>query len=227
MNETAPYLLHIETTGLTCGVAVSRERGIIAEFAVNQKNVHSRKLAPFVEQALEEAEISPDVLSAIVVSAGPGSFTGLRIGFSLAKGMAQALNIPVIPVSTLQVWAYSLGPRPEAIVPIIDARREELFVARFHHDANGFQEVEKPTLLPLAEFPNWLGDAPAIITGADAVRLKSQLHPLLPDSATIWSAPQPQMWALAELGYSAYLKGNWPSLTDAEPLYMRAFKGVL
>ncbi len=226
-SDTKPLLLNLETSGLTCGVALSHGDQILVEIAMHAKNIHSQKLAPFVDQLFKTSQTSPDSLQGILISAGPGSFTGLRIGFSLAKGIAHARNIPVIPVSTLAIWAFQLGPRPENIIPIIDARRDEIFVARFQHGADGFHMLQAPTRLPLPQLATWMGDDPAIITGSDALRLADKLQPIVPVNSTIYSSPAPQLWALAALGYQQFQTGKWPEYTEVEPQYMRAFKGVL
>ncbi len=227
MKHPGPILLNIETSGLTCGVSISRGDQLLATLLMNEKNIHSRKLGVFVHHLLRETEIKPADISAIAVSAGPGSFTGLRIGFSFAKGMAQALNIPILPVPTLSIWAYQLGMRSEAILPIIDARREEIFIARYYYNTDGFQEVESPTLISLNALSTWIEKEPCILTGVDAQRLERKLQSVIGHVPLVWSAPHPQLWALATLGYRAYQAGNWNSLTEVEPLYMRAFKGVL
>lgn len=109
-SPKTPILLGIETSGDTCAVGISRDGRLLLEIAANIRNIHSRELAPFVALALEKAALSTRDISALVLSAGPGSFTGLRIGYSFAKGLAHALAAPVIEVPTLDVWAYHSAP---------------------------------------------------------------------------------------------------------------------
>lgn len=94
-------LLHIETATSNCSVSVSDNEQILATVELNEGFTHAEHLHPFIEQALQKANLKPVQLNAVAVSAGPGSYTGLRIGLSAAKGLCYALNIPLISVNTL------------------------------------------------------------------------------------------------------------------------------
>ncbi len=224
--SNSPVLLHIESSSITCGVAVSIGAQVVAEFAMHKKNVHSQKLAPLVERVLAEADISIQQVEGIALSAGPGSFTGLRIGFSLAKGIAHAQGIPIMPISTLKIWAYQAGPRSGIIVPIIDARRGEIFVAQYRWQAGQLEEVVSPTLLPIEQLPRWLPEGPILLTGSDAGNIIESAELALPPGVVYQSAPYLQLWALARLGIQAFEQNTWVDVATVEPIYMRAFKGV-
>ena len=134
-------ILAIETATSVCGVALIENKRIVGSRSTVEKNVHSEKLLPMVDELLAATGATLGGLKAIAVSIGPGSFTGLRIGLSTAKGMAMALNLPIIPVSTLDALAQHItdaGTLSSAstICPLIDARRDEAFYA-FYRVAEG------------------------------------------------------------------------------------------
>ncbi len=126
-------ILCIETATTNCSVALGRDGGILAikeDYSDNYS--HAERLHIFIEEILKENQLSPEDLDAIAVSKGPGSYTGLRIGVSAAKGLCFALNIPLISVSTLASLAHQVGEEEgDFIVPLLDARRMEVYTAGF------------------------------------------------------------------------------------------------
>lgn len=129
------YLLLIETATAVCSVALADEQKVISELHTDQPNAHSSQLSPYIGQLLERCGVSPSQLNAVCVSSGPGSYTGLRIGVSTAKGICYALGIPLLAVPTLQSMAtqyYTANPDYQGMVcPMIDARRMECYTAIF------------------------------------------------------------------------------------------------
>lgn len=140
-------ILNIETSGKICSVAISKDGAIEYQLEDHEGMRHAEVLAPFVEKCMEELKRKEDKLDAVAVSIGPGSYTGLRIGLSLAKGVAFSRNIPLIGVSTLQILAVKAMFRSfdftgeELLVPMIDARRMEVFTGVYDFALN---EVETP-----------------------------------------------------------------------------------
>ncbi len=126
------YILNIETATKNCSVALAKEGEIILCKEIAEEGYsHAERLHVFIEEIIKEAGISLSDLSAIAVSQGPGSYTGLRIGVSAAKGLCFALEIPLIAVDTLQVLASQVNVADGLIVPMIDARRMEVYSAIF------------------------------------------------------------------------------------------------
>ncbi len=140
-------ILNIETSGKICSVAISKDGAIEYQLEDHDGMRHAEVLAPFVEKCMQELERKGDSLDAVAVSIGPGSYTGLRIGLSLAKGLAFSRGIPLIGVSTLQILAVKAMFRnfdftgEELLVPMIDARRMEVFTGVYDFALN---EVETP-----------------------------------------------------------------------------------
>lgn len=144
-NMINPILLHIETATDVCSVALTQGTEVLGVKESADGNSHSKNLLPFIDSVLKETNHVQQDIQGVVVSIGPGSYTGLRIGVSTAKGMAYSLGIPVITVSTLESIAQGAKQQAGAcecdIVPMIDARRMEVFAARYDNDMNLMDEV--------------------------------------------------------------------------------------
>lgn len=138
-------IINIETSGKICSVALTRD-GVL-EFDIDNRDgmKHAELLAPFVERAMEEVKRKEWSLDAVAVSIGPGSYTGLRIGLSLAKGLAFSLGVPLIGVSTLKILAVKAMFRnfsftgEEVLAPMIDARRMEVFTCAYDFALNALE----------------------------------------------------------------------------------------
>lgn len=122
-------ILAIESSGNVASVAIVNESQIVAEYTLNHKKTHSVTLMPMIKEMTEALELDIHTLDGIAISAGPGSYTGLRIGSATAKGLAHALEIPIFSVPTLEVLASQLNPQEGYICSMIDARREEVYGA--------------------------------------------------------------------------------------------------
>ncbi len=127
-----PYILNIETATKNCSVALAKGgKTILCKEIAEEGYSHAERLHVFIEEIIKEAGITFQDLSAIAVSQGPGSYTGLRIGVSAAKGLCFALSIPLISVDTLQVLASQANVSDGLIIPMLDARRMEVYSAIF------------------------------------------------------------------------------------------------
>ncbi|WP_348822621.1 tRNA (adenosine(37)-N6)-threonylcarbamoyltransferase complex dimerization subunit type 1 TsaB [Flavobacterium aestuarii] len=136
------YILNIETATKNCSVALAKEGKVILCREIAEEGYsHAERLHVFIEGIISEAQIQFKDLSAIAVSQGPGSYTGLRIGVSAAKGLCYALGIPMIAVDTLQVLAAKAKIADGLIIPMIDARRMEVYSAVFSADLDKKREV--------------------------------------------------------------------------------------
>lgn len=122
-------ILGIDTTGQTAGAALLDGDKLLAEFSLNYKLTHSQTILPMIAEMLERTETAREGIDYIACSAGPGSFTGLRIGAATAKGIALALGRPVIQVPTLDALAYNVFETNRIVCPIMDARRQQVYAA--------------------------------------------------------------------------------------------------
>ena len=119
-------ILGIDTSTNVLSVAVTHGEKVLAELCIDNKKTHSKSLMPAVRAVLESLELEPSEIDRISYAAGPGSFTGLRIGSAMAKGLACALGKPIIPVKTLSALAWNMYGFSGIICPIMDARREQV-----------------------------------------------------------------------------------------------------
>lgn len=129
-------ILGIESAALVASVAILDEDITIAEYTTNFKKTHSETLLPMLDEIIKMTGIDCSELSAIAVSGGPGSFTGLRIGAACAKGLALALDLPLIHVPTLDAMALNIYSSDAIIVPIMDARRNQVYTGIYKNDCN-------------------------------------------------------------------------------------------
>ena len=130
-------ILGIDSSGLVASAAIADEKNIIAEFTVNNKQTHSQTLLPMIEKVVDMSGIELEQIDAIAIAAGPGSFTGLRIGSATAKGIGLALKKPIVSVPTLEGIAYRVSVFDGLICPIMDARRGQVYTGIYKADSDG------------------------------------------------------------------------------------------
>ena len=127
-------ILGIESASMVASVAVATEAGLLAEYTVDFKKTHSQTLLPMIDEITRMVGLDLETIDAIAVSAGPGSFTGLRIGSATAKGIGLALQKPLISVPTMDAMAYGLYGTSALICPIMDARRQQVYTGLYHFE---------------------------------------------------------------------------------------------
>jgi len=131
-------ILALDSSGLVASVAVVTEEKVLGEFTVNNKKTHSQTLLPMVDEVIKIVDMELEELDAIAVAGGPGSFTGLRIGASTAKGLALVLDIPIINVPTVDALAYNFFGTDKLICPMMDARRNQVYTGLYQWKAGNF-----------------------------------------------------------------------------------------
>ena len=149
-------ILSIDTSSGVASAAVVEEEKLVCEVVLNNKLTHSQTLMPMIDYVLKESGTDISEIELIAVANGPGSFTGLRIGVSAAKGMADALNKPVAGVCTLAAMAYNIPFCEYAIVPIMDARRSQVYNAVYKWNKDELNEIASPRAISLEELLNEL-----------------------------------------------------------------------
>ena len=141
------YILNIETATKNCSVSLAKNgETILCKEIAEQGYSHAEKLHVFIEEIVKEANVNFSEIKAVAVSKGPGSYTGLRIGVSAAKGLCYALQIPLISIDTMQVLAKKVAIENGLIIPMIDARRMEVYSAIFDKNYNKIKDVEAEVL---------------------------------------------------------------------------------
>ena len=137
-------ILAIDSSGMTASAALASEERVIAEMSVNNRKTHSQTLLPMIKTVVDSAGIELAQIDAIAIAQGPGSFTGLRIGAALAKGLGLSLERPLIGVPTMDAMAYGAGMTDALICPMIDARHETVYTGLYQWKENRFS-VTVPT----------------------------------------------------------------------------------
>jgi tRNA threonylcarbamoyladenosine biosynthesis protein TsaB len=161
-------ILGIESAGITASCAISEDDKLLCEYLLNHKKTHSEKLMPLIIKALEDREIKLSDIDVIAISKGPGSYTGLRIGAAVAKGLAQAISLsrvnedmPIVAVPTMQALAANIFDNSRYIVPIIDAKAGRIY--------SGVYKWENSSLITIKEqFPADIEEIIEIIKNLDA-----------------------------------------------------------
>ena len=213
------YILNIETATKNCSVALAKEgKTIVSKEIAEEGYSHSERLHVFIEEIIKDAKITFQDLSAIAVSQGPGSYTGLRIGVSAAKGLCFALDIPLIALDTLQVLASQVQLSDGLIIPMLDARRMEVYSAIFSSDFDKIQGVEaqiitEDSFLDFQETLYFVGDCPekckAVLTKDNFIFLEEIKYP---------SAKE-----MSFLSFEKYKKNDTEDVAYFEPYYLKDF----
>ena len=213
-------ILNLETATTNCSVSIARDGKTIALLEENSANYsHAEKLHLFIEQCLLEANIETADLDAVAVSKGPGSYTGLRIGVSAAKGLCYALDIPLISIGTLSIMAHSISADKGYIIPLIDARRMEVYAAVFDHE---HKEV-KTTWAEIVDensFADYISDKPIYLIGNGAEKCKDVLtyEWINFDLAILPSAD-----TMSALSYKMFVEKQFEDTAYFEPFYLKDF----
>ncbi len=213
------YILNIETATKNCSVAIAKDgKTIICKEVSNLSYSHAEKLHAFIEEVLLKSNINYKELSAIAVSQGPGSYTGLRIGVSAAKGLCFALTIPLISVDTLAVLAKQLSVADGVIVPMIDARRMEVYSAVFDSNHKKIRAIEaeiitEDSFQDLKEMVYFVGDC---AEKCQTVLTKDNFN--FKDDIVFPSAKE-----MSSLSFEKYLQENFENVAYFEPFYLKDF----
>lgn len=144
-------ILAVDTSATSASVCVAQENKIIGEFSINTSLTHSQTLVPMIEQVSEKTGISLDNIDAIAVNAGPGSFTGVRIGVAAVKGIAFSRNIPCVSVSTLESMAYNMLDSECIVCAVMDARCSQVYNALFKVSNGKVERLIEDRALSLAD----------------------------------------------------------------------------
>lgn len=144
-------ILALDSSGLVASAAIVEEGNLIGEYTIHYKKTHSQTLLPMLDTLIHMIELDMDTIDAIAVAAGPGSFTGLRIGSATAKGLGMAWNKPLIEVPTVEALAYNLAYADGLICPIMDARRNQVYTGIYQWKDKEFEVLEEQMAVSIDE----------------------------------------------------------------------------
>jgi len=218
-----PNILLIETATQVCSVGLSIDSKIISIKESHEQNAHSKILNSFIEEIFSEANIDLEQLDAIAVSKGPGSYTGLRIGVSSAKGLCYSLDIPLIAIETLYSIAEGSRQRTNAentlFCPMIDARRMEVYCAIFDMNLNKVEET-CAKIITKDSFNEILEDHKVIFAGDGSAKCKRIIqHP----NATFIEDIHPSANYIANVAEKKFRQKQFEDVAYFEPFYLKDF----
>lgn len=217
------YILNLETATINCSVCLAKEGNIVSLLEDNSPGYsHSENLHLFIENCLQEAGIGVGDLAAVAVGKGPGSFTGLRIGVSTAKGLCYALQIPLISTLSLKLMALQMQIKEGFLIPMLDARRKEVYTAVYDPSMNELKSTWAE-ILNSDSYSDLSSDSPLYFLGDGAVKAKEIMafpnaiyHPEILPSAR----------EMAGLSWDKFTNKEFEDTAYFEPYYLKDFIGL-
>ncbi len=215
-------ILNLETATTNCSVSIADKGNLVCSKEENSANYsHSEQLHVFIEQALQEASMAFSDLDAIAVSKGPGSYTGLRIGVSAAKGLCFSLDVPLISIPTLKSMASQLDVKEdEVIVAMLDARRMEVYSAVYDHHGIEIRET-RAEVIDEESFREFSKRPKIHLIGSGAEKCRE----ILPKDRNFFfhTGAFPSSKEMATLSHKKFEMGQFEDVAYFEPYYLKDF----
>ena len=218
-------VLGIDSSGMVATVAVVEDEQMLAEYTVNYKKTHSQTLLPMLDEIAKMIELDLNTVDVIAIAAGPGSFTGLRIGSATAKGLGLALKKPLVSVPTLEGIAYNFCGSEKVICPMMDARRNQVYTGIYEFQGNTLKVTEDQMAVPVEEIVDKLNQAGrGVILAGDGVSVyrevieKNLKVPYLFAPAHL---SRQRAGAVAALGMQYARAGKTETAMEHQPDYLR------
>ncbi len=218
-------ILALDSSGLVASVAIVTEDAVLAEYTVNYKKTHSQTLLPMLDEIVKMVELNLEEVDAIAIAAGPGSFTGLRIGSATAKGLGLALNKPIVAVPTLDGLAYNLYGTQRVLCPMMDARRNQVYTGLYEFAGKEFRVIKEQTAVAVEEILEeinrigrevvFLGDGTAV--HEQLIREKTKVD----YSFAPIHLNRQRAGAVGALGIEMFRKGQIETADCHAPVYLR------
>jgi tRNA threonylcarbamoyladenosine biosynthesis protein TsaB len=212
------HILQIETSTTNCSVAISKDGKTIAVKEISNGYSHAENLHVFIKEILENNNLEFTDLNAIAVSKGPGSYTGLRIGVSAAKGLCFALEVPLIALETLEVLAQQVDIESGCIVSMIDARRLEAYTKVYDSDYKAVREIQAE-ILDETSFSEYLEKSVVVFVGNKTEKTKEIIQHV--NDQFIDAVPSAK--EMSVLAYNKYKKNDIEDVAYFEPYYLKDF----
>lgn len=213
-------VLNIETATTNCSVSLSKDGETLVLKEDNSLGYsHAETLHVFIDEVFKIAKIAPSEINAIAVSKGPGSYTGLRIGVSSAKGLCYALNKPLIAISTLESLAHQVKEKDGLIIPMLDARRMEVYSAVYNQNLELQREI-KAEILTEESYSELLETKKVYFVGNGVNKTKTLIHH---PNAVFIEGKLPSANEMALLAEFKYKKSDTEDVAYFEPYYLKDF----
>jgi tRNA threonylcarbamoyladenosine biosynthesis protein TsaB len=220
-KEINMKILSLDSTAIVSTVAITENEKLLAQFTINNGNTHSETLLPMIESIFKAFSITASDVDLFAASAGPGSFTGVRIGAATVKGLAFDSQKNCIGVSTLEALAYNLIHVDGLVCPVMNARRKQVYTALFRIKDGKMERLMEDSAIAIAELDNHLKayDEPVYLVGDGYdVTLTDLTHPTLPTPERL---RHQSAYAVAQVAYQAYQNGVRTTDIEMSPTYLR------
>ena len=216
-------ILGVESATTQVGCAIGGVEGVLACFCSNRGRRHAETLTPAIQFVCQQARVEMREISAVAVDIGPGLFTGLRVGIATAKAVAQALRVPMLGISSLDLLAFPVRWSNRVIVPVIDARRGEVFTAFYRQVPGGVQRLSPPALMTPNDLASELLARPEdhLLVGDGALRHASTFSVLGDVEIGTPGDAYPSAASLVELAHPRAIREEFVQPWELEPLYLR------
>jgi len=213
-------IINIETATKNCSVSLAKNGEIIAIKELNNGNYsHAEVLHPFIVDILKEADLTSKDIDAVAVSKGPGSYTGLRIGVSAAKGLCFAYDKPLISIDTLTSLSYNISLDKGYIIPMIDARRMEVYAAIYDENHKQIREI-KAEIIDENSYSEYLEKSKVYFLGDGSQKCKEIIKH---KNAVFIDYKFPSAKEMAQLSFDKYKKNDIENVAYFEPFYLKDF----
>ena len=217
------YILNIETSTTNCSVALSKSGVVVGIKEDNSSEYsHAERLHVYIDEVLKTAKVTIDQLEAIAISKGPGSYTGLRIGVSAAKGLCYALSIPLISVPTLEALAHQVEAPKGVIIAMLDARRMEVYSAIYDSDYNEIRPTEAEVLTS-ESYDDLLELSPVYFIGNGVAKTKDIITH---KNALFVEDKLPSAKQMGALSFEKFKMNAFEDVAYFEPFYLKDFIAI-
>lgn len=218
-------ILALDSSGLVASVAIVEDDRLLGEYTINHKKTHSQTLLPMLNAVVEMLELDLNTIDVLAVAAGPGSFTGLRIGSATVKGLGLALNKPVVSVPTVDALAYNLWNVGEQICPLMDARREQAYTGLYRFDDGKLKTLLPQCAVSIGEIVEKINESkePTVFLGDGVPVFEAYLREQLtvPYHFAPATCNRQRGGSVALLGMQLYENGKAENASDHKPEYLR------
>lgn len=218
-------ILGMDSSGLVASVAVVENDILVAEYTVNHKKTHSQTLLPMLDEVVRMTELDLETIDAIAVAAGPGSFTGLRIGAATVKALGLALEKPVVSVPTCHGLAFNMWGTDKVVCPILDARRSQVYTGVYQFVEGKLDVIRDQDAMGIDELISYLNElGRAVIFVGDGIPVYKDF---INDNINVVYEFAPAGFnrqrasSVAALGMQLYEEGKYESADDHKPIYLR------
>ena len=218
-------ILALDSSGLVASVAIVEDDNMLAEYTLNYKKTHSQTLLPMLDEIAKMIELDLSTIDAIAVAAGPGSFTGLRIGSATAKGLGLALDKPLISVPTVDGLAYNLYGHRDMVCPLMDARRNQVYTGLYQFDEEGMDIILPQCAVGIDEIIAKVNEvsAPVVFLGDGVAVFKEYIaeHCQVPYTFAPAHMNKQRAAAVGALALRYGAEGKMESAAEHRPDYLR------